>query len=65
VSDRIGSLREGREANVVVWNGDPFEFATRAEHVFVRGKEIKVKTRQDMLIERYKQLPPDYRKPPE
>ncbi len=60
VSDRLGSLQAGRDANIVVWNGDPFEFATRAEHVFVRGKEYHDVSRQDLLMQRYKQLPPDY-----
>jgi len=58
VADRIGSLETGREANVVVWSGDPFEFTTRAEHVWVRGVErINEKTRQDLLTERYLTLP--------
>ena len=56
-ADRVGSLQPGREGNVVVWSGDPFEFTTRAEHVFVRGREYNEKTRQDMLIERYRNLP--------
>src|SRR5437868_3557346 len=38
VADRVGSLQAGREGNVVVWSGDPFEFTTRAEHVFVHGR---------------------------
>ncbi len=54
VSDRIGSLQPGRDANVVVWSGDPFEFSTRVEHVMIHGREIKEPSRQDMLIERYK-----------
>ena len=54
LSDRIGSLQTGREANVVVWSGDPFEFSTQAEHVFIRGRELKEPSRQDLLIERYK-----------
>ena len=53
VADRVGSLQAGREGNVVIWSGDPFEFTSRAEHVFVRGREHNEKTRQDMLIERY------------
>jgi imidazolonepropionase-like amidohydrolase len=64
VSDRVGSLRPGREANVVVWSGDPFEFTTRVEHVFVRGREYTDKTRQDMLMERYKTLPGTHNNPP-
>ncbi len=58
VADRIGSLQPGREANVVVWTGDPFEFSTKVEHVFVRGRESVQPTRQDLLTERYKTLPP-------
>jgi imidazolonepropionase-like amidohydrolase len=57
VADRVGSLEPGREANVVVWSGDPFEFTTHAEHVFVRGLERNEKTRQDLLTERYLNLP--------
>ncbi len=63
-ADRVGSLQPGREANVVVWSGDPFEFTTRAEHVFVRGREYTEKTRQDLLIERYRNLPGTHNNPP-
>ena len=62
-ADRIGSLQPGREGNVVVWSGDPFEFTTRVEHVFVRGREYKEKTRQDLLIERYRNLPGTHNAP--
>ena len=62
-ADRIGSLQPGREGNVVVWSGDPFEFTTRVEHVFVRGREYKEKTRQDLLIERYRNLPGTHNTP--
>jgi imidazolonepropionase-like amidohydrolase len=58
VADKVGSLQPGREANVVVWSGDPFEFSTVVEHVFVRGREFNQATRQDLLTERYKTLPP-------
>ena len=63
ISDRYGSLEAGKTANVVVWSGDPFEFSTRAEHVLVRGVESTTPSRQDMLMQRYKTLPPDYKKP--
>ena len=54
ISDRVGSLQPGRDANVVVWSGDPFEFSTQVEHVLIRGREVKEPSRQDMLIERYR-----------
>lgn len=53
VDSAIGSLQVGKDANVVVWDGDPFEFATRAVHVFVKGRQVQAPSRQDMLTERY------------
>ena len=63
LGSRMGSLQPGRVANVVVWSGDPFEFSTVAERVFIRGREMEGDSRQDMLIRRYRRLPPDYRAP--
>jgi imidazolonepropionase-like amidohydrolase len=57
VADRIGSLRPGRDANVVVWSGDPFEPMTRAEIVLVRGVDVRRPSRQDELMQRYKKPP--------
>lgn len=58
VADRVGSLQAGRDANVVIWSGDPFEFSSRAERVFVAGREHRAMDRQELLTERYKTLPP-------
>jgi len=60
VADHVGSLQVGRDANVVVWSGDPFEFSTRVEHVYIHGQEVMSPSRQDMLTQRYKTLPPKY-----
>ncbi|HUL04470.1 MAG TPA: amidohydrolase family protein [Gemmatimonadales bacterium] len=60
VANRYGSLDSGKVANVVVWSGDPFEFSTRVTHVFIRGKEIPLTSRQTELLERYRKLPPEY-----
>jgi imidazolonepropionase-like amidohydrolase len=63
VADQVGSLAAGKRADVVVWSGDPFEFSSRAEHVFVNGRESHTTTREDLLENRYKTLPPAYRTP--
>jgi imidazolonepropionase-like amidohydrolase len=60
VAGRYGSLETGKVANVVVWTGDPFEFSTGVEHVFIRGREIPLRSRQTELLERYRTLPPKY-----
>lgn len=64
VADRVGTLQPGRDATLVVWSGDPFELYTHADHVFVRGVEVQGPSRQDELMQRYKTLPPDFRKKP-
>ena len=37
LDDRIGSLVPGKNADVVLWSGDPFSVYTRAEKVWVDG----------------------------
>lgn len=53
-----GQIRAGAVADLVVWSGDPFELSTRAEHVIIAGKEQSTRTRQTLLFERYRKLPP-------
>jgi imidazolonepropionase-like amidohydrolase len=37
IDDRTGSLKAGKMADVVLWNGDPFSVYTRPEKVWVDG----------------------------
>ncbi|MGF7148165.1 imidazolonepropionase-like amidohydrolase [Sphingomonas zeicaulis] len=37
IADRTGSLRAGKMADVVLWNGDPFSVYSRPEKVWVDG----------------------------
>jgi imidazolonepropionase-like amidohydrolase len=65
IADRYGSLEAGKEADVVVWDGDPFELTTTAERVWIRGREMPRDNRQLDLLRRYRDLsqplPPAYR----
>ena len=63
VADQVGSLAAGKRADVVIWSGDPFEFSSQAEHVFVNGVQSSARTREDLLESRYKTLPPGYGNP--
>src|SRR5690606_26710520 len=48
-------LRAPRQrADLVVWGGDPFEFSTAAERVFIGGDEVPLRSRQRALMERYR-----------
>jgi imidazolonepropionase-like amidohydrolase len=65
IADRYGSLEVGKDGDVVVWSGDPFELSTNAEHVFISGTEVPQESRQLELFRRYRDLsqpmPPAYR----
>ncbi len=59
-----GTLEPGKDADVVVWDGDPLEVTTYAERVFIRGVEVPMASRQTELRDRYRDLsrplPPAY-----
>jgi imidazolonepropionase-like amidohydrolase len=38
IQDRVGSLEPGKDADFVVWNGDPLSQFTKAEQTWIDGK---------------------------
>lgn len=40
VSDRIGSIEVGKDADIVVWSKHPFDLYAQVEHVFINGQQI-------------------------
>ncbi|MEO6223467.1 MAG: amidohydrolase family protein [Vicinamibacterales bacterium] len=42
-ADRLGSIEQGKIANIVVTDGDLFEGNTRVRHVFIDGRPIEVR----------------------
>lgn len=56
IGESYGTLAEGMDADVVVWDGDPLEVMTNPEHVFIRGEEIPLESRQTRLRDRYLEL---------
>ena len=51
--DRVGSLEAGREADVVVWTGDPLETSTWPVAVFIGGRQQPDTSRGLQLRDRY------------
>lgn len=54
IADRYGSLDVGKDADVVIWSGDPFELTTGPERVFINGREMPRESRQRLLFEKYR-----------
>ncbi|HET6632282.1 MAG TPA: amidohydrolase family protein [Rhodanobacteraceae bacterium] len=55
MDDRLGTLAQGKLADVVVWSGDPLQLSTSAEQVFIAGRKIPMVSRQTLLRDRYLQ----------
>ena len=53
VADRMGSLEVGKEANLFVSTGDPFETATQFERLFIGGWEVPIDSRQIQLYNEF------------
>jgi imidazolonepropionase-like amidohydrolase len=64
VADRTGSLEPGKDADLVIWTGDPFEPLSHPTAVFIHGQQQPMTSRQLELRDRYKDLnrplPPAY-----
>ena len=67
----VGTLEAGKDADLVVWSGDPLELTSFADAVFIRGKPVPMTSRQTALRDRYlpyiktdaPALPPAYSHP--
>jgi imidazolonepropionase-like amidohydrolase len=59
VDDKTGSITSGKQANLVVWSGDPLELDSFPERIMMNGKWIDMQTRQQLLRDRYREI---YRK---
>jgi imidazolonepropionase-like amidohydrolase len=57
VDQQIGSLSEGKVANIVLTDGDPLEKLTRVKHVFIAGKPVELKNKQTELYELFSNRP--------
>ncbi|HYC59872.1 MAG TPA: amidohydrolase family protein [Thermoanaerobaculia bacterium] len=57
VADRIGSLEVGKQANVIVTDGDPLEIRTNVRRVFIAGEDIPMDSRHTLLYEKFRNRP--------
>jgi len=53
VADRIGSLEAGKDADIVVWSGDPLEPLSAPTAILVKGVEEPLRDRDLDLRDRY------------
>lgn len=61
VADKIGSIQEGKMANLFIADGDPFEPSTTVEQVFISGNKIPMVSRQNQLYLEFIRRDPSFR----
>ena len=55
VGDKLGSIEAGKEATLIVTDGDPMEVATNTRMAFIQGKAINLVSKQSVLAEKYRE----------
>lgn len=65
LGSEIGSLRPGRRADIVIWDGDPLELSSNVDVMMIDGVQQPLTSRQTRLRDRYlsideQQLPQAY-----
>ncbi|MBZ0153007.1 MAG: amidohydrolase family protein, partial [Planctomycetes bacterium] len=55
VGDRLGSLEVGKDATLLVTDGDPLELPTRVELAFVGGRQVTLRSKQSELAKKYRE----------
>ena len=55
VGERVGSLEVGKDATLIVIDGEPWEVTSRVEAAFIGGREIDLSNKQSKLADKYRE----------
>lgn len=53
VDDRLGTIAPGKQADLVLWSGDPLDVINTAQQLWLGGKAVPMRSRQTELRDRY------------
>ena len=54
IDDRTGSIEAGKDANIVISDGDILDMRTSIiDHAFIQGREVSLRNKQTQLYEKY------------
>jgi len=53
VDDKLGSIEEGKVANLFISTGDPFETKTDVTHLFINGWNVPIESRHTLLYDEF------------
>ena len=55
VDDRVGSLEPGKDATLIITDGDPLETGTHVEAAFIQGRRVDLNDRHKRLWNKYQE----------
>ncbi|MEW5875855.1 MAG: amidohydrolase family protein [Candidatus Zixiibacteriota bacterium] len=55
VADRVGSIESGKDATLIVTNGDILEIPTQVEMAFIQGRQVDLSDKQKLLWMKYRE----------
>lgn len=55
IANRVGSLEPGKDATLIITNGDPLELETTVEQVFIQGKRVDLRDKHKILYQKYQE----------
>ena len=55
ISNRVGSLEVGKDATIIVTNGDPLETPTQVEAAYIQGRKVDLNDRHKRLWHKYEE----------
>jgi imidazolonepropionase-like amidohydrolase len=53
----VGTIEEGKWADLLVTDGDPLETKTQVRQLFIKGKAVDLDNKQKRLYEKYLHRP--------
>lgn len=57
IADRLGSLEVGKQATLILTDGDPLELRTNVKRVFIAGEDISMDSRHTLLYRKFSGRP--------
>ena len=55
INDMVGSLEVGKDATLIITDGDPFLFDTQVLQAFIKGRDVDLNDRHKMLYTKYQE----------
>ena len=57
LGSQIGTLEQGKTANLIVTNGDPLELTSEVKYLFIKGQPTSTENKHHLLYEKYLKRP--------